>query len=295
MRLPLPLLGPLCALLACAPIARAQQVAVPPTPQAPQASSQSPQAAASEAPASAPSPWQKRVLPDALGELPGGLPYRLFVPKNYDATRRYPMIVFLHGSGERGTDNQAQINVNGPPRLASDEVQNTNPCFVLAPQCPPGERWQSWESRTPRDKAVRVAAQPSKPMRLLVQLLDELPREFSIDTRRLYLTGLSLGGFGTWELLARRPRMFAAAVPICGRADLTTAPLIKHIPVWAFHGDDDQSVSVEYTRAMVGAMRIFDASIIYTEYPGVGHNSWDRAYVEPNLFAWLFAQRRPQQ
>jgi predicted peptidase len=235
------------------------------------------------------------VLPDALGELPGGLPYRLFVPKNYDATRRYPMIVFLHGSGERGTDNQAQINVNGPPRLASDEVQNTNPCFVLAPQCPPGERWQSWESRTPRDKAVRVAAQPSKPMRLLVQLLDELPREFSIDTRRLYLTGLSLGGFGTWELLARRPRMFAAAVPICGRADLTTAPLIKHIPVWAFHGDDDQSVSVEYTRAMVGAMRIFDASIIYTEYPGVGHNSWDRAYVEPNLFAWLFAQRRPQQ
>ncbi len=274
------LLAPLCALLLFPAASRAQQAAAPSTPQA------------SASPSS--SPWLKRVLPDAQGKLPGGLPYRLFVPKNYEASRRYPMIVFLHGSGERGTDNQAQINANGPPRMASDEVQAEQPCFVLAPQCPPENRWQSWDQKSPRGVMVRMAAQPSDPMRLLMQLLDELPHQFSLDTRRIYLTGLSLGGFGTWELLARRPQMFAAAVPICGRADLTTAPILKSIPIWAFHGDADQSVSVEHTRAMVGALTVFGAPVRYTEYPGVGHNSWDRAYAEPELFPWLFAQHKPQ-
>lgn len=281
MRLQLHFIAPLCALLLCPIASRAQQ---PAAPQAPQA-----------AVVQAPSPWLRRTLPDALGKLPSGLPYRLFVPRNYDAAKRYPLIVFLHGSGERGVDNQAQINANGPPRLASPEVQAEHPCFVLAPQCPPDNRWQSWEGRTPRQAMVRMAEQPSDPMRLLMQLLGELPRQFSIDTRRIYLTGLSLGGFGTWELMARRPQMFAAAVPIAGRADLTTAPLIKSIPTWVFHGDADQSVSVEHSRAMVGAMKIFGAPIRYTEYAGVGHNSWDRAYSEPELYTWLFAQHRPQQ
>lgn len=233
-----------------------------------------------------------RTLPDAQGKLPSGLPYRLFVPKDYDAAKRYPLIVYLHGSGERGIDNTAQIEKNGPPRLISDAVQSQGSSFVLAPQCPPEKRWANWESRAPSQQMVRMQAQPSDPMRLLMQLLDELPRKFAIDTQRVYLTGISLGGMGTWELLARRPKMFAAAVPICGRADLTTAPILKAIPTWAFHGDEDTSVSVEHTRAMVGAMKIFGAPVRYSEYAGVGHNSWDRAYDEPELYAWMFAQRR---
>lgn len=279
------LLTPLCALFLAPLVLQAQQ------PAAAQAPAQdTTQAAAPEAS----SLWQKRVLPDAQGQLPAGLPYRLFVPRSYDASKRYPLIVFLHGSGEKGVDNQAQIDKNGPPVLVSDKVQNQQPCFVLAPQCPPESRWNNWSGDTPRGAMVTLAAEPSDPMRLLLQLLGELPREFSIDTGRLYLTGLSLGGFGTWELLARRPQMFAAAVPICGRADLKTAPIIKGIPIWVFHGDADTSVSVEHARAMVGAMKIFAAPIRYTEYAGVGHNSWDMAYEEPGLYTWLFAQRRPQ-
>ena len=269
---------PLCALLLFPAASPAQQAAPPP--------------AVASAPAAP--VWQARVLADPQKKLAAGLPYRLFVPKGYDAAKRYPVIVYLHGSGERGTDNQSQIAKNGPPRLVSDEVQAAEPCFVLAPQCPPELRWANWRTPVTRETLVQMAEEPSDPMRLVMQLLDEIPREFSIDARRVYLTGISMGGMGTWELLARRPKMFASAMPICGRADLSTAPQIKHIPVWAFHGDADDAVPVEHTRAMVKAMREADASIIYSEYKGVGHNSWDRAYDEPNLFAWLFAQRRPK-
>jgi predicted peptidase len=173
--------------------------------------------ATSAAAQSAPSVWRARVLPDARGALAGGLPYRLFVPKNYDAAKRYPMIVYLHGSGERGVDNRVQIEKNGPPRLVSDAVQEQNPCFVLAPQCPRDKRWPSWDSRTPPEVMVRMAPEPSDPMRLLMQLLDEVPREFSIDPQRVYLTGISLGGMGTWELLARRPRMFGGCADLWAR------------------------------------------------------------------------------
>lgn len=238
----------------------------------------------------APGVWNKRVLVDAQGKLPGGLPYRLWVPKDYDAAKQYPLIVYLHGAGERGTDNQNHINGNGAPKLVSDEVQGKTPCFVLAPQCPPDKRWVEvdWGQKT----SHTMPEQPSEPMRLLLQLLDALPKEFSLDPQRMYLTGLSMGGFGTWDLLVRRPQLFAAAVPICGGADNSTAPMIKHIPVWAFHGDADGTVFVGRTRTMVDAMKAAGATTKYTEYPGIGHNSWDKAYAEPDLFDWLFAQRK---
>lgn len=238
----------------------------------------------------APGVWNKRVLVDAQGKLPAGLPYRLWVPKDYDATRKSPLIVYLHGAGERGTNNEGQIAKNGPPVIVSDAVQGKQACFVVAPQVPGDRRWVevNWGEKEPH----KMPETPSESMRLLLQLLDELPKEFSFDTQRLYLTGVSMGGFGTWELLARRPQLFAAAVPICGGADNTTAPQIKHIPVWTFHGDADTVVWPQRTRTMVEAMKAAGANIKYTEYPGVGHNSWDKAYVEPGLFDWLFAQRK---
>lgn len=233
--------------------------------------------------------WNKRVLIDASGKLPTGLPYRLWVPKNYNATKRYPFLVYLHGAGERGLDNEKQIAKNGAPRLVN-ELQAKEPCFVLAPQVPDGKRWV--EVDWGKKESHQMPAEPSDSMRLLLQLLDELPKEFSLDAKRFYLTGLSMGGFGTWELLVRRPQLFAAAIPICGGADNSTAPQIKHIPIWTFHGDADTVVWPQRTRGMVEALQALGAPVKYTEYAGVGHNSWDKAYNEPGLFDWLLAQQK---
>lgn len=237
-----------------------------------------------------PGVWNKRVLADVRDKLPEGLPYRLYVPRGYDRTRQYPFIVYLHGAGERGTNNESHVSRNGAPRLIN-ELQALTPCFVMAPQCPADRRWVevNWGEREPH----KMPQQPSEPMRLLMQLLDELPQEFSFDARRIYLTGISMGGFGTWDLLVRRPNFFAAAIPVCGGADNSTASQIKHIPVWTFHGEADDVVTVGRTRGMVEAMKAAGAAIQYTEYPGVGHNSWDKAYAETGLFEWMLAQRRP--
>lgn len=233
--------------------------------------------------------WNKRALKDTSEKLPAGLPYRLWVPNDYDATKQYPLIVYLHGAGERGTDNEKHIAKNGAPKLAG-ELQQKQACFVLAPQVPDGKRWVevNWGEKEPH----QMPLEPSDPMRLLLKLLDELPKEFSLDPKRYYLTGISMGGFGTWELLVRRPQMFAAAIPICGGADNNTAPQIKHVPLWTFHGDADTVVWPQRTRGMVAALQALGAPVKYTEYPGIGHNSWDKAYSEPGLFDWLLAQQK---
>jgi predicted peptidase len=233
--------------------------------------------------------WNKRAVVDATGKLPAELPYRLWVPTEYDATKKYPLVVYLHGAGERGTDNEKHIAKNGAPRLVG-ELQLKQACFVLAPQVPDGKRWV--EVHWGEKETHEMPAEPSDAMRLLLQLLDELPREFSLDAKRFYLTGLSMGGFGAWELLVRRPEMFAAAVPICGGADNSTAEQIKHIPIWTFHGDADTVVWPQRTRSMVAALQALNAPVQYTEYPGIGHNSWDKAYNEPGLFDWLLAHQK---
>jgi len=233
--------------------------------------------------------FQARVHTDAQGK---SLPYRLFVPRDYDPKQEYPLVIFLHGAGERGTDNRKQVmNLERIP-FAHEANQRKNPCFVLAPQCPPESRWVEvdWGA----DAHVQPQ-QPSEPMRLLLELLPKLKLEFGIDSDRLYVTGLSMGGYGTWDLIARHPRLFAAAIPICGGADHETARRIAHVPVWAFHGDKDTVVKPERSRGIVEALKKAGGKPRYTEYPGVGHNSWDRAYAEPELMEWLFSKRLPTQ
>jgi predicted peptidase len=129
-------------------------------------------------------------------------------------------------------------------------------------------------------------------MRLALAAVEGLKKEFNLDESRLYLTGLSMGGYGTWDLLARHPKMFAAAVPVCGGADEATAPVIKDIPIWFFHGGALPVVPTYRSRNMIKALKAAGGEPKYTEYPGVGHNSWDRAYSEPELPKWLFAQKR---
>jgi lysophospholipase L1-like esterase/poly(3-hydroxybutyrate) depolymerase len=228
--------------------------------------------------------YEARTYADASGRTLG---YRLLVPRNYDRATRYPLVLFLHGAGERGKDNAAQLK-HGAGLFLKPQVREKFPCFVLAPQCPPEEKWTDidWQ------KGGALPPAPSEPTRLALEILEKLQTEFSIDPDRLYVTGLSMGGYGTWDHICRAPDRWAAAVPICGGGDPKSVPRAKQIPVWAFHGDADRAVPVERTREMVAALRGANGHVYYSEYPGVPHDSWTTAYEEPELLAWLFAQRR---
>jgi len=232
--------------------------------------------------------YQARVFTNASGQT---LPYRLLVPKDYDAQQTYPLVIFLHGAGERGTNNVAQL-IHGTGLFIKPEVRERFPCFVLAPQCPPN---QSWAGRRRDGSETNRPAQPAAPMQLTLAVADALGREFRLDTNRLYLTGLSMGGYGTWDCITRDPARFAAAAPICGGGDpKAVTPAVAKVPVWAFHAENDPTVKVEQTRAMVLALREAGGHPKYFEYFGLGHNSWGQAYSEPELLPWMFAQRRGQ-
>lgn len=231
-------------------------------------------------------PLEKKVYRDAAGK---SLPYRLLAPTKLEPGRKYPLVLFLHGAGERGTDNDKQL-VHGVPVFASAENRKKYPCFLVAPQCPTGARWVEvdWGGA-----AHRQPAEPSAPMQLTLKLLETLTKELPIDSRRIYVTGLSMGGFGTWDIVSRRPNLFAAAVPICGGGDEATAKRIAKVPVWVFHGGKDGVVKPSRSRNMVEAVRKAGGEPKYTEYPNEGHGSWGPAYRDPELLRWLFAQRRP--
>jgi predicted peptidase len=216
------------------------------------------------------------------------LPYRLLMPKNYDAKEKYPLVIFLHGAGERGDDNQKQL-LHGMNDFGSDEIMGKYPCFVIAPQCPAGQRWVEvdWSA-----KAHTLPEKPSPALAATLNAVAALRQEFAIDTKRIYLTGLSMGGYGVWDALARRPELFAAAVPICGGGDPALAKQMQNVPIWAFHGADDKAVPVERSRQMIDALKAAGAQPKYTEYPGVGHNSWTQTYADPALYKWLFAQAK---
>ena len=228
---------------------------------------------------------EKRTFADAHGTK---LSYRLLKPEQIEAGAKYPLVVFLHGAGERGNDNEAQL-IHGVREFATPEHRKKYPCFLIAPQCPNGKRWVEvdWSS-----KSHRLPKEPSEPLRLTVELVESLAKELPIDPKRVYITGLSMGGYGVWDVLARKPELFAAAVSVCGGGDIETAERIKEIPVWLFHGDQDGAVPVSRSRDMVAALRKAGAHPKYTEYPGIGHNSWDAAYKDADMHAWLFAQKR---
>ena len=219
----------------------------------------------------------------------GVLPYRLFRPAGVvpGGPVRYPLIVFLHGAGQRGTENRNQVL--HARAWARPEVQRDHPCFILAPQCPPERRWVEVDWGSP---AHDQPAEPSRPMGQLLQLIPAILRDFPIDARRVYVTGASMGGYGAWDLLARRPDWFAAAVPVCGGADLGTAPKVAAVPTWIFHGDRDEVVPVTRSRKMVDALRAAGGSPRYTEYRGAGHAIVAVAYAQTGLPTWLFSQRR---
>lgn len=214
--------------------------------------------------------------------------YRFLRPKNFEAGQKYPLVLFLHGAGERGDDNNKPL-IHGVKTFAKDEFLTKFPCFVVAPQCPENQMWTNIEWSTPK---VEYPEKMTVAMTLVFQCLDSLEKQLPIDTDREYVTGLSMGGFGAWDAICRQPNRFAAAVPVCGGCDLNNAKRIAHVPVWAFHGANDQVVKVERTREIVDALKVAGGSPKYIEYPSVGHDSWNGAYKDNDMYAWLFKQRK---
>lgn len=219
------------------------------------------------------------------------LPYRLLKPDATDAGKTYPLVIFLHGAGERGTDNKKQLawfwKEKGPSVLTRPEVAKEK-AFVLVPQCPDGKRWVE----VPWEKGSYKSPEVSEPLKLTLALTDALLKELPIDPDRVYVVGMSMGGYGALDAVQRRPELFAACVPICGAGDPGKAKDIAHVPVWAFHGDADTAVPVKGSREIVDALKKAGAEPKYTEYPKVGHNSWSPAFEEKEFWNWLLAQKR---
>lgn len=237
------------------------------------------------------------------------MPYRLFVPPGYAPQKKYPLLVYLHGRGQRGTDNGPRLFnssglFKGSRSIVGPNMQRLFPCLVLVPQCSDktvNEEWARWVGNTPETPFVGLgpdgsyvqAAEPSDSGRAVLELIDALMREYSVDAGRVYLTGVSMGGFGTWEYLARRPELFAAAVPMAGYSDPSQVGRIKHIPLWIFHGGADEVNPVQGSRTMFGLLKPAGADVRYTEYPGVRHSdTFKQAWTEPELLPWIFAQRK---
>ncbi len=220
------------------------------------------------------------------------LPYRLFVPANYDRTAAYPIVVYLHGGGARGRNNKKQLD-EGAALAVSDEVQSIESSFVLAPQCPKGDQWVSAAHDPPFTNYDQTKVPESDASKMVFEIIAALQGEFSIDANRIYITGASMGGSGSWDLITRHPGIFAAAAPVTGVNDPSRASVIASLPVWAFHGELDRVSPVENTREMVAVLRQLGSPIKYSEFQGVGHNSWTPAYSSIELYQWMFAQRLP--
>ena len=220
----------------------------------------------------------------------GKLHYQLMEPAKVAKTQKYPLVIFLNGSGERGTRNNEQMR-NGVHAFCEKNMRDKHPCYLLVPQCPPDEVWggvtRDWEQVVFNDSTY------SPPGKMVIELIDKMLAENpNIDPKRIYITGLSMGGFGTYDLMMRRPNLFAAGLPVCGGADANFAARIKNIPIWAFHGRLDDAVYPKYDWQIVQAIKKAGGNIKYTEYSTMGHNVWDITYYNPAVLEWLFAQRK---
>ena len=201
---------------------------------------------------------------------------------------KVPLVIFLHGAGERGTDNTAQLR-HGLTELLDYLEKNEKGYRILAGQVPHGKRWVEvdWAA-----KAHRMPKEPSQTMALQLELLDSLLDDPRTDAARVYVTGISMGGYGTWDIVSRRPEVFAAAMPICGGGDTAQAARISNVPIWTFHGSADGAVPVSRSRDMVSALWAAGSNAHYREYPEAGHNVWTPAYRDNSVLKWFFGRRR---
>jgi predicted peptidase len=220
--------------------------------------------------AAAPAPGQQVAQTlDKEGVTP--LKYWLYLPPDHGKSKeKTPLVLFMHGAGERG-DNLDKVKVHGPPKLVAQG--KAFPFILISPQCPT-KAW--WTSEVPALKA----------------LLDDVAARFNVDPDRVYVTGLSMGGFGTWALALDQPKRFAALAPICGRGDPSKVAVLKDVPIWVFHGGKDTTVPLSCSEEMVNALKAAGGQPKFTVYPDAGHDSWTETYNNPEFYTWMLAQKR---
>ena len=223
---------------------------------------------------------------------PGGnglLKYHLYVPENIEG--RLPVVLFLHGAGERGDDNEKQLTKGFPPHYFGSGSYEKYPAIIVAPQCPEDKRWV--ETDWGRGSYDMAETGESDLLRAVFELMEHLCRTLPADTDRVYVTGISMGGFGTWDIAVRHPEMFAAALPVCGGADPREVHRMCGIPTLTFHGSDDDIVPAGGTEAAATALEEAGGRVRFVEYPpGLGHGCWDAAYGDTDTFSWLFSNRK---
>jgi predicted peptidase len=200
--------------------------------------------------------------------------YLLYLPDDYDSSKKFPLVVFLHGAGERGNKLEL-VKRHGPPKLIQEGSKF--PFILVAPQCPEGRRWTHF-------------------LLELSLLIDDIQSNYSVDENRIYLTGLSMGGQGTWALAIYNPDKFAAIAPICGWTDTFEACKLKELPIWVFHGEKDKVVTLDNSEKMVEAIKSCGSTKIkFTIYPEIGHDSWTETYNNPEFYEWLLSNKKNTQ
>ncbi len=217
------------------------------------------------------------------------LPYRFYQPAAGETGKKYPLILFLHGAGDWGTNNSSQL-ANFPYHFLDSANGSAYPCYVIAPQCTEESPW-SWFPDYPEVNTLPTATKSTGQVLALIDTLLESDT-VDIDRNRLYVAGFSLGGEGAFDIITRAPDLFAAAVPVCGIADTAKAALMGNTPLWIFHGDNDDVNSVTYSRMIVDALTKIGKPPKYTEYAGMDHYVWSKAFKEPDLLPWLFSQNK---
>lgn len=214
--------------------------------------------------------------------------YRFAAPEVIEPGKSYPLVLFLHGAGERGDDNEAQLK-HGVTAILEGAKKLNQPIFLIAPQCPKERYW------SPIDETVTKLTEADKPNALLeavVALTEETSRTHPVDIKRFYVTGISMGGFATWDLLGRIPERIAAAIPVCGGGHVPLVEKYKEVPIWAFHGERDETVPTSATREIITALQKKNATPKVTYYPTAKHDSWTQTYKDLEVIRWLLDQHK---
>ena len=221
--------------------------------------------------------------------------YRILYPEQFDSLKKYPVVIFLHGSGERGSDNEKQL-VHGGNLFLKPEVRSQFPAIVIFPQCPENDSWTNAKFSTKPDgtrlREFQKGGKPTKTMHALLGMTENLLKKPFVEPSQVYVGGLSMGGMGTYEILRRKPKMFAAALAICGADAIGNVRKYKNVPLWIFHGAKDEAVEPAYSIAIANQLKLKGKEVKFSYYPEDGHNSWDSAFAEPELLPWLFSKHK---
>jgi len=224
------------------------------------------------------------------------LNYRILLPINFDEAKLYPLVLFLHGAGERGNDNEKQLSHGAELFL---KYRDSFPAVIIFPQCPQQDYWANAtvdRSTTPITLQFPLDIVPTKSMILVMQLMEDMVSRTYINKKQVYVGGLSMGGMGTFEILYRKPDMFTAAFAICGAGNpAATEKYARTVPIWIFHGANDDVVDPQQSVSMVGGILKYGGKPNFSLYAKDNHNSWDSAFGEPKLIPWLFSNSKTQQ